>query len=276
MAESGAAQAILQQLMAMSRALGEPQRDFVILAEGNTSARIDDDHMYVKASGARLERITAQGFVEVRRSRVLQMLEGGDPPSAGHRSPASAGGGGLSDEEIERGLRAAMVDAASPRRPSVETLFHAYLLGVEGVRFVGHTHPTAVNAILCSRDGRRALAGRVYPDEIVVCGEAPAFVDYVDPGVPLARAVRDETQRYIEQRGHPPQAMLMQNHGLIALGATPAQVEAVTATWAKTARILMGTMAFGGPRHLSEHHVRRICTRPDEEYRRRDITGAER
>jgi len=266
---------VLDQLVAMSRALGDPQRDYVILGEGNTSARADDDRMYVKASGARLEDITADGFVEVRRAKVLEMLEAGDPSTSSEPALSPAKGQALTDAQVERGLRDALVEP-SARRPSVETLFHADLLGLEGINFVGHTHPTAVNAILCSRDGRLALAGRIYPDEIVVCGEAPVLVDYVDPGVPLARAVRDETRRYIERCGHAPQAILMQNHGLIALGATTTQVEAVTAAWVKTARILIGTAAFGGPRHLSDDNVRRICTRPDEAYRRRDITGDKR
>jgi rhamnose utilization protein RhaD (predicted bifunctional aldolase and dehydrogenase) len=251
---------ILDQLVAMSRALGEPARDYVILGEGNTSARVGDDRMFVKASGARLEGITADGFVEVNRARVLEMLDAGD----------------LTDAEVEEGLRKALVDPNAKRRPSVETLLHAYLLGMEGVNFIGHTHPTAVNAILCSREGKDAVAGRICPDEIVVCGVAPLFIDYVDPGVPLARAVRAETQRYVERYGSRPQSVLMQNHGLIALGATPTQVEAITATWVKTARIITGAMAFGGPRFLSDDNVARICTRPDEIHRRRGITGDSR
>jgi len=259
MDDDAAGRPVLDALVAMSRALGDPARDYVILGEGNTSARVGDDRMWVKASGASLCGISAEGFVRVRRDKVLEMFEAGD----------------LGDAEIERGLRAAMDDSTSPRRPSVETLFHAYLLGLEGINFVGHTHPTAVNAILCSRLGREAIAGRIYPDEIVVCGVAPLFVDYVDPGVLLARAIRNETERYIAQQGHPPRSVLMQNHGLIALGSTPAQVEAITATWVKTARIIGGTMAFGGPRFLSDGNVERICSRPDEHYRHRGITGAE-
>lgn len=260
MAETADEKTVLDQLVAMSRALGEPEREYVILGEGNTSARVDEDRMYVKASGASLHQITAEGFVQVWRPKVLQMLDAGD----------------LGDAEVERGLRGAMVDRSSTRRPSVETLFHAYLLGLEGVNFVGHTHPTAVNAILCARDGKQAIAGRIYPDEIVVLGVAPVFVDYVDPGLPLARAVRDEIQGYAEEHGRAPQSVLMQNHGLIALGATAAQVEAIAATWVKTARIIAGAMAFGGPRFLSPDNVARIHTRPDEQYRRRDIAGNSR
>ncbi|UCH33189.1 MAG: class II aldolase/adducin family protein [Armatimonadota bacterium] len=257
MAVSNDEQSIVHQLVAMSRALGDPECDYVILGEGNTSARVDDDRMYVKASGVSLCGIAEDGFVGVRRGKVIEMLDAGD----------------LTDAQVAQGLREAMVDAALPRRPSVETLLHAYLLGLEGVNFIGHTHPTAVNAVLCSKEGKEAIGGRIYPDEIVVCGVAPVFVDYVDPGVPLARAVREHTQRYIEEYGCRPQSILLQNHGLIALGATATQVEAITATWVKTARIIIGATAFGGPRFLSRENVARIYTRPDEHYRRRGLTG---
>jgi len=252
-------QEILDQLVAMSCALGEPERDYVILGEGNTSARVGEDRMYVKASGASLRGITREGFAQVRRDMVLRMFDAGD----------------LSDAAIAQGLHDAMVEAASTRRSSVETLFHAYLLGLDGVNFIGHTHPTAVNAILCARNGKQAIAGRIYPDEIVVCGVCPLFIDYVDPGAPLARAIRVATERYVEEHGRAPRSVLMQNHGLIALGATPAQVEAITATWVKTARVIAGAMAFGGPRFLTDENVGRICSRPDEHYRHRGITGSE-
>ena len=37
----------------------------------------------------------------------------------------------------------------------------------------------------------------------------------------------------------------------------------------KTARILLGTYAAGGPHYLSQNDVERIHTRPDEEIRRK-------
>ena len=171
-------------------------------------------------------------------------------------------------------MMAACCDSAA-RRPSVETLFHAYLLSLPGVRFVGHTHPTPVNAVLCARDGEALLRGRIFPDEIVCCGIAPAWVPYTDPGQPLAREIRNRTETYREEYGLYPRILLMENHGLIALGDTPQAVESATAMFVKTCRILLGTAALGGPRFLSEENVRRIYTRPDEKYRERGITGRE-
>ena len=60
----------------------------------------------------------------------------------------------------------------------------------------------------------------------------------------------------------------MQNHGIVALGRSAQQVLDVTAMAVKTARVLLGTFAAGGPRFMSEHDVARIHTRPDEHFRR--------
>ena len=250
---------VLEQLVAMSRRLGAPERDLVLLGEGNTSARAGDDTFFVKASGTELATANRDVFVEVRFDGVLPMLEGGD----------------LSDDEIIRRLMAARADPGAARRPSVETVLHAHLLRLEGVTFVGHTHPTSVLALLCAKGGRQAISGRLFPDEIVCCGVAPAYVEFTDPGIPLARATRDAVQAYIAGHGFRPKALLLENHGLFALGATPSEVEAITLMWDKVARVLAGTGAFGGPRYLGARTVDRIFTRPDEKYREREICRPE-
>ena len=44
----------LDQLVALSNRLGDPAHDYVILGEGNTSARADAGSFWVKTSGAEL------------------------------------------------------------------------------------------------------------------------------------------------------------------------------------------------------------------------------
>lgn len=245
---------ILVQLVTMSNHLGDPTRDYVILGEGNTSARADADTFWVKASATELCTIDHTGFVRVRFDRVLALLEADD----------------LSDDDIRAGLEAAKVDPTVKARPSVETMLHALALQLEGVNFVGHTHPTAINAFLCSQKAEEAIAGRLFPDEIVYCGLAPVYVPYTDPGVPLARKVRDLMGQYLGEYHEVPKVILIQNHGLIALGKTAQEVENITAMAVKAARVLQGTYAFGGPHFLSSQNVRRIHTRPDELYRRQE------
>jgi rhamnose utilization protein RhaD (predicted bifunctional aldolase and dehydrogenase) len=243
---------ILNQLISMSRNLGDPAMDYVILGEGNTSARVDAASFWVKASGAELGTIESSGFVRVRFERVLALLDAGD----------------LSDAGVRAGLEAARMDPGASARPSVETVLHALALQLEGVSFVGHTHPTPVNAILCSGKAAEAIAGRLFPDEIVYCGPAPVYVPYTDPGLPLARKVRALIGEYLDGYGEVPKVILMQNHGLIALGKSAQEVENITAMYVKTARVLLGAYALGGPHFLSPQAAARIHTRPDEAYRR--------
>ncbi len=245
---------VLSELVTMSNNLGDPGLDYVILGEGNTSARAQVEAFWVKASGTELRTIDRAGFVCVSFERVLAML---DVPN-------------LSDEEVKRRLYAAKVDSTPEdgARPSVETVLHAICLSLEGVDFVGHTHPTAINALTCSVALEMAVSGRLFPDEIVICGPAPVVVPYVDPGVPLAREVQRRINRYLEAYQEVPKYLLMQNHGLIALGRSAQQVENITAMAVKTACVLQGTYALGGPRFMSPRAVDRIHTRPDEWYRR--------
>jgi rhamnose utilization protein RhaD (predicted bifunctional aldolase and dehydrogenase) len=246
---------ILKQLIKLSHNLGQPQNDYVILGEGNTSAKIDNQTFWVKASGTHLGTITGEGFVQVNFAPVVEMLTGPD----------------LSDAEIKNALVAAKVDPAAPGHPSVETAFHAACLQLPDVNFVGHTHPTAINMLTCSVGFEAAVQGRLFPDEIVVCGVAPLLIPYVDPGLPLAREIHRRLYEYIDTYGERPKIALMQNHGLTVLADTAQQVENITAMAVKTARILHGTYAFGGPNFLTQENVSRIHTRPDEHYRQKII-----
>ena len=248
---------VLSQLVTMSRNLGDPSLDYVILGEGNTSVRIDADTFWVKASGSELRTIDHTGFVRMRFDRTLALLEKE----------------GLSDDEVKAGLAAAKADATESPRPSVETALHALALQLEGVSFVGHTHPTAINALTCSAAFETAVAGRLFPDEIVICGPASVVVPYTDPGIPLARRVGDLIDRHIDEFQEAPKTILIQNHGLIVLGDSAKQVERITAMAVKSFRVLLGTYALGGPHFLAPEAVDRVYTRPDEVYRR-EMDGA--
>lgn len=249
------AEDILRELIELSNGLGRPELDYCILGEGNTSARADADSFWVKVSGSELQSAHAGSFVQVAMGRVLGLLEGPD----------------LADQAIKDALEAAKVDVTAPGRPSVETVLHAACLALQGVRFVGHTHPTAINALTCSAAFDQAFSGRLFPDEIVLCGPASLLMPYTDPGLPLARAVRNRLAGYIEEYGEPPKVILLQNHGLFALGRSAREVSGITAMAVKAARVLLGTYAAGGPHWLSPEAVARIHTRPDEAYRRRKL-----
>lgn len=246
---------ILNDLLTLSRELGREDRGLAILGEGNTSARLGNDRFLVKASGTCLGTLKQEDVVECRLSALLPLLKKI----------------GLSDREIDSALLAARVDARA-KKPSVEAVFHAYLLSLPGVKFVGHTHGTTVNQILCSPRARDFARHRMFPDEIVCCGTASVFIPLTDPGVKLAQAIRRETEMFIKKHQRQPRVILMQNHGLITLGGTWQSVLSAMLMAEKAAKVFVGAAALGGPVFFTEENVQRISGRPDELYRQRALS----
>jgi len=246
---------ILTDLIALSRHLGEEWREYAIIGEGNTSARADADTFWVKASGSNLRTIDENGFVRMNLDRVLNMLETA-----------------RSDDDVTRGLNESKADSSVTARPSIETVLHAICLAEGGAQVVGHTHPVAINIVLCSQQAP-SLLRHLMPDVVVVCGVAPVLVPYADPGLPLARAVRAALHQNMEKYGEAPKAIYLQNHGFFALGQTMREVENITAMAVKNARILAPTFALGGPNFLSDTDVSRINTRLDEILRRQQFAA---
>jgi rhamnose utilization protein RhaD (predicted bifunctional aldolase and dehydrogenase) len=244
----------LASLLKLSHDLGREDRGLAILGEGNTSCRLDADAFLVKASGFSLANLQESQVVGCRFGALLPLLKAGE----------------VSDAEVEKALLDSRLDPTQPK-PSVEAVFHAYLLSLPGIEVVGHTHPVAVNSILCAGDIHcwRFANERRFPDEIVCCGAKSVLVPYVDPGTLLAQKIRDETDRFLTAGNRPPRVILLQNHGFIALGATTGSVLAATLMAEKAARILVGATALGGSTALTPRNVARIDGRPDEHYRQR-------
>jgi len=236
---------VLRQLVEMSRYLGDPSRTCVILGEGNTSARIDDDTFYIKASGTSLSTIDADGFVAVSVSKALAVLE--DPATT--------------DVTMTEGLMAALVDERELRRPSAEVMFHAVFYAYPEYCFVGHTHPIFTNMLLCSKQAKEWASGRIYPDQVVVMGHKSVFIPYVDPGLVRVREVRKQVEWFLRDEAELPRAIMMQNHGMIAAGDSPETVTRITDIAEKSAQIIAGSAALGGPQFMNPRDIARIHVR---------------
>lgn len=246
----------VEHLLDLSHELGREDRKLAILGEGNTSARVAPDRFLVKASGSNLATLSPLGVTACRFDALLSLLD--------ERSAA--------DAVVDEALLASRVDAVA-KKPSVEAIFHAYLLTLPGVNYVGHTHPVAVNQVLCTKHGRALAERRLFPDEVVCCGVESVFVPYLDPGLKLAQGIRSAVAAYIRRLARPPRVILLENHGLIALGPTPESVLAATFMAVKAAEIFVGAAAISGgkPRYLTQAHVLRIAGRPDEHYRQKAL-----
>ena len=138
----------------------------------------------VKGSGTDLRTIGRRGFTGLRREDLDHLRRRAD----------------MSDEEMMAFMRACMTDGGEPA-PSVETPLHSVL----PYRFVIHTHDFAT----------QALTDTPRPAALVreALGDDAAYVDYVRPGFPLARAVMDLGPVAEKARG-----LVLGRHGLIAWG----------------------------------------------------------
>ncbi len=163
--------------------------------------------------------------------------------------------------------------AKSAKKPSVETLFHAYLLSLPGIEFVGHTHAPSVNKILCSPRAKEFALRRIFPDEVICCGSESLFIPYTDPGLKLAQFIKKTTETYYKRKRSYPRVIVLQNHGIITMGASVQAVLAATMMAEKAASIWLGAAELGGPVFMANEQVDRIASRQDEEVRRqRDET----
>jgi len=242
----------LKEVSSLSAWAAEPQRDLVILAEGNASINLGQS-MLIKGSGASMGSGGIAEFVEVDRVRLAELVNGGT----------------ATDDEVAAELLAARL--WGERRPSVETLLHVVCQALDGVVAVLHTHPTPVNALLCSTAANLLVSGSYFPDQIVTLGTNPMLVPYTDPGLPLAQLVNAMLAEHIGATGSAPKVIYLQNHGMFALGSGVAEAIQVTQMAVKTAQVILGATSVGGVVPLSPDHALRIDSRPDELLRRSEL-----
>jgi rhamnulose-1-phosphate aldolase/alcohol dehydrogenase len=144
------------------------------------------DVLSVKGSGTDLATIGRGGFTTLRLADLALLQERDE----------------MSDEEMMAFMRACMLDAREPA-PSVETPLHALLPH----RCIVHTHDYATQA-LTDTPRPEALVREAFGGDV-------AYVDYVRPGFPLARALA------LHGALQAPRGLVLARHGLVAWGDSP-------------------------------------------------------
>ena len=240
-------------LLALTRSLGRVERDLVILAEGNTSERLTDGRLAVKASGCRMRDATAEDFVVVDLPPLVDLIS----------SPSST------QDDLTEALDAGTVDGRR-RRGSIETLVHVAVQAVAPTTFIGHTHPTAVIGLLASVHAEGAFDYAAYSDEAVVIGR-PLYVPYASPGIALGKVFHARLEAYVDQHGDLPQLVTLGNHGIVAIAPTAEGVEAISDMAVKAALVRTAAYSVGGVAPLSSKSVDAFFARADVIERRGNI-----
>ncbi len=187
----------LAEFSRMSCAVGE-RADYVQGGGGNTSAKLGEGLMAIKASGFHLCDVKEQSGYAVIKGDVVKAFYLSNEP-ADFEDVEAAGAAKTREMTLE-------VPGLPPLRPSVEVGFHSLL-----DTFVAHSHSVYANLAACSENPGafldKALQGAPY---------SYALVPYVNPGAMLTFTIRDAIKQVEEETGKKPAILLMQNHGLIA------------------------------------------------------------
>lgn len=189
----------LEGLLEMSRLAGQ-RSDYVQGGGGNTSVKLDDRLMAIKASGFRLDQMRPDYAYAVLDYQAIRAF------FAQHRPDDFADVEASGSSYVRQTVQT--VDGLPQLRPSVEAGFHAIL-----DRYVLHTHAVYANLAACSVQGQKIAADAL--------AEGPAgfvWIPYLDPGSRLTFAIARAMADAESQTGRRPQILLMQNHGLIITG----------------------------------------------------------
>lgn len=168
--------------------------DWVQAAGGNTSVKLADGTMLVKASGFLLSEMgQKKGYCKVNLDLVKNILQ----PQILNIADKK-----LRDQTVTNLMQDATIDASN--RPSIETLLHAIVPG----KYVLHTHPITVNCMMASHDWQRLMP--LFPEAI--------FIAYHAPGIELASAIELAQSHFFVKHQYFPKEIFLENHGLIVSG----------------------------------------------------------
>ena len=192
----------LENFSRVSQSVGA-HADYVQGGGGNTSVKLENGLMAIKASGFCLKDITPEKAYAVLDYQALRSFYYGNEPQT--LDDVEKCGSAKSKEAVR------VIDGLAQLRPSVEAGFHSIL-----DTYVAHSHSVYANLAACSVECREIVTEALK--------DAPygwGMVAYTDPGARLTFSIRDELRRVAEETGHRPSVIFMQNHGLIAHADDP-------------------------------------------------------
>ncbi len=227
----------IEELVQLARWAGTHPSRLVLGGEGAVGAMLPAGGIAISAAHTRLAKLGPEGIVKCHLEKARALIE------ALEVTP-----------ELEAEV---LLDPSSPA-PDADLTAFAELFAFDGIRYALHTQPIPVNQIVCSPRARQFSDRRNLPGEIEACGQSSLLVPFMPPGVALAKEIRRKLVLWRDRYKETPKLILIQNHGMIALGATPEEVQTVTEAAVKYAEIFVGAAMLGGPEFLKPNYITQI------------------
>lgn len=168
---------------------------YVLAGGGNTSFK-NEENLYIKGSGTALATILPEGFVKMSREGLAKIWNKTYSKNKDAR-----------EAEVLKDMMDARCVGEENKRPSVETLLH----NLFKQQYVLHVHPTIVNGVTCSVNGK-ATVEELFKNAI--------WVEETEPGYVLAAKCRDMINAYEKSTGKDANLLFLQNHGIFFASET--------------------------------------------------------
>jgi len=192
----------IRDFVEISKYAGE-RLDLVQAAGGNSSVKLDNGEMLIKASGFLLSDVNIEeGYSRVFTNAVAEILKNKHIINSKDKRQR--------ESLTAQFLKEATIDKQN--RPSIETLLHSLLN-----KYTLHTHSIVVNMIVVQKRWKEIL-NSIFIDEKI------AYVEYKTPGVELAIALDKELQKFDKI----PNIIILQNHGLIITSDEKDEIKTLT------------------------------------------------
>jgi ribulose-5-phosphate 4-epimerase/fuculose-1-phosphate aldolase len=222
------------ELIQLCRQLASHPSRLAMWNEGSVAMKISDSSFFTTKDGVALANVTENDLPEISAKPLLDCMATESPSAAAW---------------------AKIVLGADARRPCVDVGIYAYLFSLGEDTFAAHTQPVEINQIVSSPRARQFADRRVTPDEIASCGITSVLVPYAEPGFPLAKEVARKVVLWRDRHRAVPKVVLVQNHGMIVLGASSAEVLQRSEMMIKAAQVFIGAAMMGGPVFLTPAQI---------------------
>lgn len=192
----------INDLVEISKYAGE-RLDLVQAAGGNSSVKLDNGEMLIKASGFLLSDVNIHdGFSRVFTKPVAEIVKNKEIINSGDKRQR--------ETLTAQFLKEATIDKEN--RPSIETLLHSLLK-----KYTLHTHSIVANMIVVQKQWKGILQSIFKEDKV-------AYVEYQTPGIELAIVLDKELQKFDKI----PNIIILQNHGLIITSDQKEEIKILT------------------------------------------------
>ena len=230
---------LINDTLTLAQSLGTHPARLILAEEGSLAARITDTRMVVSRRGAHLAALTAADLVHFDLQKLTEVL--------------------AMEPVLPEDIAGAQLHAEFGAEPHEDVTLFACLLALDpALRVAVHIHPAIVDQIIASPRARQFADRRTVHNEVLALGSASLLVNFADPGVPLTREIQKKMILWRDRNKSVPRVILVQNHGVILLGASGLALLRSIEALLKYAELFAGASLLGGPVFLTPQAITQI------------------